>query len=67
MALTPAEQKKIKKIKKALATNQKKLAAMRVKGADNFAKIAVKYNLWQLDEETVKFELKALAEKYKTT
>ena len=67
MALTPAEQKKIKKIKKDLATNQKKLAAMRAKGADNFTKIALKYALWQLDEETVKFELKALAEKYKTT
>ena len=66
MALTPAEQKKMAKIEKIIAEKEKERAALKEKGAKDFANYAVKFDLWKLDSKTAESELKALAEKHNT-
>ncbi|MBU0456458.1 MAG: hypothetical protein ABIH77_04785 [Pseudomonadota bacterium] len=56
----------MKKIEKLLAEKAKEREALIAKGAEVFAKLAIKFNLWQLDKKTAETELKAIAEKHKT-
>lgn len=65
MALTPAEQKKMKKIEALIAEKQKEHEALKLKSAEDFANQAIKYDLWKLDKKTIEAEFKALANKYK--
>lgn len=66
MALTPAEQKKLLQIEQDIANKLKESDAIKQKGADDFSRLAMKFNLWKLDKKTAEFELKTLSEKYKT-
>ena len=66
MALTPAEQKKMEKIEKLIAEKEKEREALKLKGAEDFAKHAITLNLWKLDKKTSVAELNAMAEKHKT-
>lgn len=66
MALTPAEQKRMQRIEKLIAEKEKEREALKLKGAEDFAKQAMKFNLWNLDKKTAESELRAIAEKYKT-
>ena len=66
MALTTAEQKKMAKIEKMITAQKKELERLKTKGAQDFAALAVKYDLWKLDKKTADLELKALAKKHKT-
>ena len=65
MALTPAEKKKMLKIEKDLASKQKALETLKEKAAKDFAKLAIKYQLYRLDKAVVITELKTIAEKHK--
>ena len=64
MALTPSEQKKLIKIEKAIADQKQELDELKQKAADDFAKLAIKYQLWRLDKKAAAQELAAIAEKH---
>lgn len=65
MALTPAEQKKMEKLSKLIAEKEKEREALKLKGAEDFSILAMKFNLWMLDRKTTIEELKAIAKKHK--
>lgn len=67
MALSPAEQKKILKIEQAIAEQKKELEGLKQKAAEDFAKLAIKHNLWKLDKQVIQQAIIAIAEKHKLT
>lgn len=48
-----------------IAEKEKEREILKEKSAEDFAKYALKYNLWKLDKKTIEAALKAIAEKHK--
>ena len=61
MALTPKEQDKIKKIEQEIEEKKALIESLKQKGAEDFAKEAMKLNLWKLDKKTAKQVLLEIA------
>ncbi len=64
MALTAAEQKKLFKIEQDIADNKKELDHLKNKASSDFAKMAIKYDLWKIDKKILQSEFKAISDRH---